>query len=98
MKQNCQSQLVAATALAFLTQLIFVSSNMYPENPEGTLVIVSSMNMGYMYDTARNRTHSVIQKLQDHANLIIVTTYYNYNNAVNVGFLTENIEIGPARR
>ena len=26
---------------------IFVSSHMYPENPEGTQVIVGSMNMGY---------------------------------------------------
>ena len=28
---------------------------MYPENPEGTQVIVGSMNMGYISDTARNR-------------------------------------------
>ena len=34
---------------------IFVSSHMYPENPEGTQVIVGSMNMGYISDTARNR-------------------------------------------
>jgi len=26
---------------------------MYPENPEGTQVIEGSMNMGYIYDTAR---------------------------------------------
>ena len=26
---------------------IIVSSHMYPENPEGTQVIVGSMNMGY---------------------------------------------------
>ena len=31
---------------------------MYPENPVGTLVIVGSMNMGYISDTARNRTHN----------------------------------------
>ena len=31
---------------------------MYPENPEGTQVIVRSMNMGYISDTARNRTHN----------------------------------------
>ena len=31
---------------------------MYPENPEGTQVIVGSMNMGYISDTARNRTHN----------------------------------------
>ena len=37
---------------------IFVSSHMYPENPKGTQVIVGSMNMGYISDTARNRTHN----------------------------------------
>ena len=31
---------------------------MYPENPEGTQVIVGLMNMGYISDTARNRTHN----------------------------------------
>ena len=30
---------------------IFVSSHMYPENPDGTRVIVGSMNMGYISDT-----------------------------------------------
>ena len=29
---------------------------MYPENPEGTRVIVGSMNMGYVSDTARTLT------------------------------------------
>ena len=38
--------------------IIFVSSHMYPENPEGTQVIVGSMNMGYISDIARNRTHN----------------------------------------
>ena len=32
----------------FFLNTIFVSSHMYPENPEGTQVIVGSMNMGYM--------------------------------------------------
>ena len=31
---------------------IFVSSQIYPENPEGTQVIVGSMNMEYISDTA----------------------------------------------
>ena len=31
---------------------------MYPENPEETQVIVGSMNMGYISDTAMNRTHN----------------------------------------
>ena len=39
----------------------FVSSHMYPENPEGTQVIVGSMNMGYISDTARNRTHNLFR-------------------------------------
>ena len=40
---------------------IFVSSHMYPENPEGTQVIVGSMNMGYISDTARNRSHNLFR-------------------------------------
>ena len=39
----------------------FVSSHMYPENPQGTQVIVGSMNMGYIYDTARNQTHNLFR-------------------------------------
>ena len=34
---------------------------MYPENPEGTQVIVGSMNMGHTSDTARNRTHNLFR-------------------------------------
>ena len=34
---------------------------MYPENPEGTQVIVGSMNMGYISDIARNRTHNLFR-------------------------------------
>ena len=36
---------------------------MYRENPEGTKMIVGSMNMGldvYLSDTARNRTHNLL--------------------------------------
>ena len=40
---------------------IFVSSHIYPENPEGTQVIVGSMNMGYISDTVKNRTHNLIR-------------------------------------
>ena len=40
---------------------IFVSSHMYPENPEGTQVILGSMNMGYISNTARNRTHNLFR-------------------------------------
>ena len=45
----------------FFLNTIFVSSHMYPENPEGTQVIVGSMNMGYISDTARNRTHNLFR-------------------------------------
>ena len=34
---------------------------MYPENPEGTQVIVGSMNMEYISDTARNRAHNLFR-------------------------------------
>ena len=43
----------------FFFNTIFVSSHMYPENPEGTQVIVDLMNIGYISDTARNRTHNL---------------------------------------
>ena len=34
---------------------------MYQENPEETQVIVGSMNMGYISETARNRTHDLFR-------------------------------------
>ena len=40
---------------------VFVSSHMYPENPEETEVIVGSMNMGNISDTARNRTYNLFR-------------------------------------
>ena len=40
---------------------IFLSSHMYPENSEGTQVIVGSMNMGYISDTARSRTRNLFR-------------------------------------
>ena len=44
-----------------MVKTIFVSSHMFPENPEGTQVIVGSMNMEYISDTARNRTHNLFR-------------------------------------
>ena len=38
---------------------------MYPEKPEGTQVIVGPMNMGYIYDTARNRTHNLLRRKRE---------------------------------
>ena len=46
---------------------IFVSSHMYPKNPEGTQVILGSMNMGYISDTARNRTHNLFRPKRNDA-------------------------------
>ena len=40
---------------------MFLSSHMYPENPEETRLIFGSMNMGYVFDTARNRTHNLFR-------------------------------------
>ena len=51
----------AAAQLIIFFNTIFVSSHMYPENPEGTQVIVGSMNMGYISDTARNRTYNLFR-------------------------------------
>ena len=47
--------------MADFLNTIFVSSHMYPENPEGTQVIVGSMNMGYISDIARNRTRNLFR-------------------------------------
>ena len=44
----------------FLTQFLCLK-NMYPENPEPTQVIVGSIDMGYISDTARNRTHNLFR-------------------------------------
>ena len=56
----CTTRQSISLVIAFLNT-IFVSSHMYPENPEGTQVIVGSMNMGYISDTARNRTHNLFR-------------------------------------
>ena len=47
---NCLSLIIIRFFLFFFNT-IFVSSHMYPENPEGTQVIIGSMNMGYIYPT-----------------------------------------------
>ena len=39
----------------------FVSTQMYPENREGTQVLVGSMKMEYISDAARNRTHNLFR-------------------------------------
>ena len=45
----------------FFLNTIFVSSHMYPENHEGPTVIVGSMNMGYISDAAKHRTHNLLR-------------------------------------
>ena len=49
----------------YVFNTVFVSSHMYPENPEGTQVIEGSMNMGYISDTARNRTHNLFRSKRE---------------------------------
>ena len=51
----------AVCRTTFFLNTIFVSSHLYPENPEGTQVIVGSMNTGYISDTARNQTHNLFR-------------------------------------
>ena len=59
-KHVARKQTENSTVFLFFNT-IFVSSHMYPENPEGTQVIVGSMNMGDISDTARNRTHNLFR-------------------------------------
>ena len=44
----------------FLTQFL-CQAICTQRNPEGTQVIAGSMNMGYISDTARNRTHNLFR-------------------------------------
>ena len=47
-------------------------------NPEGTQVIVGSMNMGYISDTARNRTHNLFRPIAG-ADTTIATVTDSYS-------------------
>ena len=58
MRHEADKNSMNSCQLIFFSNTIFVSSHMYPENPEGTQVIVGSMNMGYISNTTRNRTHN----------------------------------------
>ena len=49
----------------FLPNTIFCVKPYVPRNPEGTQVIVGSMNMGYISDTARNRTHNLFRSKRE---------------------------------
>ena len=68
---SCPSSILLPYFIYFFNT-IFVSSHMYPENPEGTQVIVGSMNMGYISDTARNRTHNLFRPKREPIPLIII--------------------------
>ena len=57
---SCTSGFIVDRCQRSFFNTIFLSSHMYPENPERTQVIVGSMNMGYISDTARNRTHKLV--------------------------------------
>ena len=64
---------------------------MYPENPEGTQVILGSMNMGYISGTARNRTHNLFRPKReliplDHSDGRVGTRRSRLN------ILTDNVE------
>ena len=61
---------------------------MYPENPEGTQIIVGSMNMGYISDTARNRTHNLFRPKREpiplgHSDGQLLLLYY-YCQSINL--------------
>ena len=74
-----------------------MSRELYPENPEETQVIVGLMNMGYISDTARNRTHNLFRPKCEPIPLghsdgrgldyIDIHIYlYNYNNMFSMYF------------
>ena len=71
------------TYLLYFFNTFFVSSHMYSENPKGTQVIVGSKNMGYIFDTARNRTHNLFRPKREpiplcHSDGQIIVCIYNY--------------------
>ena len=53
--------ILESTAIIFFLTQFLCQAILYPENPKGTQVIVGSMNMGYISDTARNRTHNLFR-------------------------------------
>ena len=85
---------------------IFVSSHIHSENPEGTQVIVGSMNMGYISDTARNRTHNLFRPMREpiplgHTFCFWISVFYcdlhsiRYINFIDIdfGFILEYINL-----
>ena len=63
----------------FLTQ--FLCQAICTQRPEGTQVIVGSMNMGYISDTARNRTHNLFRPKREpiplgHNDVYVIMWYW----------------------
>ena len=72
---------------------------MYPENPEGTQVIVGSMNMGYISDTARNRTHNLFRPKREpiplgHSDRIFVLSHMYPENPERNWVIKGSINMG----
>ena len=70
---------------------------MYPENPEGTQVIVGSMYMGYISDTARNQTHNLFRPNREpiqlgHSDRLKVNIY-GTNGGVNICETNSRVDI-----
>ena len=63
---------------------------MYPENPEGIKVIVGSINMGYISDTARNQTHNLFRPKREpiplgHSDGFSKIVFGKKGNIINIG-------------
>ena len=62
---------------------------MYPENPEGTQVIVGSMNMGYISDTARNRTRNLFRPKREP-----IPLGYSDGHTMHIGYFVFKVVLG----
>ena len=78
---------VSQSVRGFFFKTQFCVKPYVPRDPEGTQVIAGSMNMGYISDTVRNRTHNLIRRKRDGSGCefdvkSIVTVSDSWNNAV----------------
>ena len=72
-KELLASDMNNLCAIDFFKHNFCVKPYVPMQRPEGTQVIVGSMNMGYISDTARNRTHNLFRPKRepiplDHSN------------------------------
>ena len=65
MSRTHQIRVKVSESVIFFNTIFVSSHNYVPENPEGTQVIVDSMNMEYISDTVRNRTHNLFRPKQE---------------------------------